>query len=284
MLSFLSRRRLFDRRRFVAPPWERERDLLRYASAAAKNSVGRLAYLYPDSALTLLYTLHLTLSMTNSSSIAKCGAVVTGLVMLYSAARIAVQFLEALSIVQAQRAEDAELLEICRRGEARGSAKMRQACINAHADLASPLMFKAIVEAVGMAFAEFCESVGSPMKLGILVLFLISSVAMPVLPWARWLWPADANLHPAPLQGIHYMAYAPGLQDVAHRRSVRARFRGAVKRIRSLPRWRNGKGDGHDDDDLEECPELEVTTSPTGASDLTWTTPWANDCVHLKEE
>ena len=59
--------------------------------------------------------------------------------------------LEAMATVRDERSQDYELLDICQRGEARGSAKMRAACLQAQADRASPLMLKAIVRAVSTA-------------------------------------------------------------------------------------------------------------------------------------
>jgi hypothetical protein len=89
-------------------------------------------------------------------------AVVTGLLTLYSFARVAVLFFEALSVVQSARIEDESLLQLCSEGLASGSAKMREACLKARSDRASPIFFKAIVHAVGTAFKDFSDTVGSP--------------------------------------------------------------------------------------------------------------------------
>ena len=156
--------------------------------------------------------------------------------MVYTLSRSAVQFLEALSIVRAQRAEDTELLEVCSRGEARGSAKMRAACMPAHADLASPIIFKAIVQAVTTAMADFADAVSSPSRVLYLILFILASVMVPTLPWVRWLSTRDAtsDAHTA-LNGIHYIQYASvsdgDYDEAARRPSIRSRWRGAAQRI-----------------------------------------------------
>jgi len=104
---------------------------------------------------------------------------------LYSVARVGVLFFESLSTVHAHRVEDYELIEVCERGEARGSTKMREACLRARADLAAPIVFKAIVYAVSIAFDEFKETVGSPLRAMIVLLFAFSSFAAPLSGWVR---------------------------------------------------------------------------------------------------
>lgn len=126
---------------------------------------------------------------------------------LYTCARIVVQFLEALAKVRDLRREDEELLVLCRQGAARGSAKMRAACLNAHADLASPIIFKAVLFAWSAAFDEFCMVVGSPSKLGITCLFFVVTLIIPFSQWTRWGAGMFAAPVSAPLHGIHYVAY-----------------------------------------------------------------------------
>jgi hypothetical protein len=135
-------------------------------------------------------------------------AVVSGILTLYSFARIGVLFFEALAVVRDGRAEDYELIEVCQRGDARGSAKMREACLKARAELASPVVFKAIVQAVSVAFKDFSDTVGSPFKFGVMLLFVVSSVMMPIMPWVRALFGTPvADIQP--MNGIHYISYAP---------------------------------------------------------------------------
>jgi len=144
---------------------------------------------------------------------------------------LACSFFEALSVVRAERAEDYELLELCERGDARGSAKMRDACLKARADLASPVVFKAIVHAVNVAFKDFSDTVGSPFKLVVCVLFIISSVALPVVPWARALF----GVHPVeavmPQGGHHFIAIAP---PPDRRGRFRRRVGNAMRNLKKL--------------------------------------------------
>ena len=116
---------------------------------------------------------------------------VGGVIALVSFARVSVLFLEALSSVRIERAQDADLLDLCSQGSARESMKMRSACLQAQADRASPIILKAVLRAVSTAFDDFSESVSSPGKLLIVVLFVISSVFLPINSWMRALFPAD---------------------------------------------------------------------------------------------
>lgn len=113
-----------------------------------------------------------------------------GLVTLISFARVAVLFFEAVAQVRDERLQDVELLQLCADGAARGSFKMRRACVDAQAERASPLMFKAVVRAVSNAYAEFAETVSTPMKLGVVALFVLSS-AMPLASWLKALVPEE---------------------------------------------------------------------------------------------
>jgi hypothetical protein len=69
--------------------------------------------------------------------------------------------------------------------------KMRAACLQAQADRASPVVLKAVLRAVSIAFEDFSESVSSPGKLLIVVLFVLSSIFMPVTSWLRAAFPQD---------------------------------------------------------------------------------------------
>ena len=163
-------------------------------------------------------------------------ATISGIFAVYSFARVCVLFFEALAVVREGRAEDYELLELCQRGDARGSAKMRDACLKARSDLASPVVFKAVVHAVSTAFKDFSDSVGSPFKLAVFALFVLSSVALPVVPWARALF--GQNDEGGPYHSgsgtfqppTHYIAYAP--QPGASRRGFRTRVGGAIQRLK----------------------------------------------------
>ena len=84
-------------------------------------------------------------------TVRKSVAIASGLLAFVSFARVAVLFLEALSAVRDERAQDYELLQLCREGSARGSMKMRAACLQAQADRASPVVLKAVLRAVSIA-------------------------------------------------------------------------------------------------------------------------------------
>ena len=173
-------------------------------------------------------------------------AIVSGVLALYSLARVAVLFFEALSVVQSARAEDVALLDLCSKGQAAGSSKMREACLKARADRASPILFKAIVQAVSTAFKDFSDSVGSPFKLAVLALFVVSSVMLPAMPWVRMVFGqpvADGEL--APSNGVHFIEYAP---PADRRGRVRRKFGSAMRalRLRKSPTIEE-----LDDDDLE---------------------------------
>ena len=116
-----------------------------------------------------------------------------------SFSRVMVLFLEAVATVRDERGQDAELLDICQRGEARGSAKMRAACLQAQADRASPLILKAVVRAVSTAWREFSDSVATPFGFATMILFVISSLLLPIIPWIRAIltaWAGDDNDFP----------------------------------------------------------------------------------------
>ena len=118
-------------------------------------------------------------------------AIFGGILTLVSFSRVCVLFLEALSAVRDERSQDSELLEICASGVARGSMKMRAACLQAQADRASPVILKAVLRAVSIAFQDFSESVSSPGKLLVVVLFVVSSIFLPVTSWIRAALPQD---------------------------------------------------------------------------------------------
>lgn len=105
--------------------------------------------------------------------------------MAISFARVLVLFLEAMAIVSDERGQDSELLELCKSGQARGSPKLRAACLQAQAERASPLVLKAMVRAVSTAWREFSDSVATPFGFATMVLFILSSLLLPVIPWIK---------------------------------------------------------------------------------------------------
>ena len=195
-----------------------------------------------------------------------------------SFARVAVLFLEALSAVRDERAQDYELLELCRSGHARGSTKMRAACLQAVADRASPVVLKAVLRAVTIAWEDFTESVSSPGKLAIVLLFLLSSVFLPINSWVRALLPADA----VPEGSSHVVVLA---QDAAASLGrPRLGFRRRVSRALRMRRQRSTAFADEDEDEdnyglrIEELPGDEerqtddyMTSIDLGNSQSTYT-------------
>ena len=169
--------------------------------------------------------------MTLKLSPKRLAAGVSTIMALYTLARVSVLFFEALATVRDARNEDQELLDLCVRGEARGSAKMRDACLKARAELASPAVFKAITLAVSTAFKDFSDTVGSPFKLSIVVVFLLGSVVLPVVPWLRLL----LGQH-QPDQPPQHWNTQPHFITLAPPPDTRSRFRkkigGAIKALK----------------------------------------------------
>jgi hypothetical protein len=118
--------------------------------------------------------------------------------------RVFVLFCESYSHVSSERVSDDQLLELCTRGAASDSAKFRQLCLQTKAERAAPLLFKAVLKAIRTTFSDFTESVNSPGKLALLLLFCISGLALPVVKALSTL--ATAYLGPHALervQGLH---------------------------------------------------------------------------------
>jgi hypothetical protein len=157
-----------------------------------------------------------------------------------SVSRVLVLFLEAVAAVRDERNHDAELIEICKRGDARGSAKMRSACLQAQADRASPLVLKAVVRAVSTAWREFSDTVATPFGFASMTLFVLSSLLLPVIPWMKALltvWAGededdhrdgDLEHHVVVLNGdTSWMSPRPGV-----RKRVARKLIGASPRVR----------------------------------------------------
>lgn len=95
--------------------------------------------------------------------------------------RVFVLFCESYSQVSSERVSDNKLLELCSNGAASESTKFRQLCLQTKADRAAPLVFKAVLKAIRTTFSDFTESVNSPAKIGLLLLFCFSGLALPVV-------------------------------------------------------------------------------------------------------
>jgi len=100
---------------------------------------------------------------------------------LLAFARVAVLVLESYSAVRGERLADAELVAMCQAKAAQGSADFRALCLKKRAEQASPVVFKALLRACASAFADFCESMSSPTKVLLLILFCFTGVAAPVV-------------------------------------------------------------------------------------------------------
>lgn len=171
-------------------------------------------------------------------------AIVSGILTFYSLARVAVLFFEALAVVREGRSEDYELIELCQRGDARGSAKMREACLKARAELASPVVFKAITVAVSTAFKDFSDTVGNPFKFGVVVLFIISSIVLPIVPWCRALFGQHTMEPMAPYNGMHFISYAPPADNRGRLRRVGSKM---IKKLKLRPSPSIEEPDDEDD-------------------------------------
>lgn len=180
----------------------------------------------------------------------RAAAFASGGAALLSVARVAVLFLEALSAVRDERLQDAELIAACRDGVARGSHKMRAACVQAQADRASPILLKAALRAVATAWNDFAGSVNSPTNLLVVALFVTSSLFFPVHNWVRLLFPPDT-----PLEGRHHVVVLA--QDAenalrAQRPTLRRRLVRRLKHIR-LGGGPGGSAQHYRDDDDGAC-------------------------------
>lgn len=109
--------------------------------------------------------------------------------------RFVVLFCESFSVVRSERLADDDLIELCGRGAAADSVKFRALCLQAKADRAAPLIFKAVLRAIRTSFADFTECFSSPSRIAILVLFVVSGLALPVVKAVS----ALATAHMSPL-------------------------------------------------------------------------------------
>jgi len=95
--------------------------------------------------------------------------------------RIIVLFSESYSVVRSERLADDQLIELCSRGVAAESDKFRTLCLQARAERAAPLVFKALLRAIRTAFSDFAEQFNSPSRIAILLLFCLSGLALPIV-------------------------------------------------------------------------------------------------------
>lgn len=117
------------------------------------------------------------------------------------ATRFVVLFAEAWSVVRSERAADTNLLNMCSQGVADESQKFRSLCIQARAEQAAPLLFKATLRAIKTAFSDFLETFHSPSRIALLVLFCVSGLALPVVKAVSTV--LTAHLKPEALNRLH---------------------------------------------------------------------------------
>ena len=161
------------------------------------------------------------------------------LLLVVSVARIAVHFLESVAVVRDGRLADEELLELCRSGVARGSEKMREACLKAQRDRASPLVLKATVRAISVAWAEFYETVSTPFGFVSVSFFFLCSLLLPTLPWLRAFlsaWKMEEHESDEEDEERHVIVLAGANGTASGRGGVRKRLRGLLK-------GRSGRGE-----------------------------------------
>ena len=96
-------------------------------------------------------------------------------------ARVVVLVCESYTAVRAERASDRDLLKMCDAGEGAESADFRSLCIKKRSEQAAPVLLKALLRACRIAFADFCESLSSPWKVAMLVLFTLSGITAPLV-------------------------------------------------------------------------------------------------------
>ena len=100
---------------------------------------------------------------------------------LLALVRVLVLLFESYSAVRSERLADRELMAMCEAGTGAQSADFRALCLKKRAEQSAPVLFKALLRACGTAFADFCESMSSPTKVLLLILFCFTGVAAPVV-------------------------------------------------------------------------------------------------------
>lgn len=98
-----------------------------------------------------------------------------------SAVRVLVLFFESYSRVAAERSADAKLLQLCLAEEsAAASAKFAEACVQARADGAAPILLKSLLAACNTVFTDTVELFNSPTRIVVIVLLVLSGVSAPL--------------------------------------------------------------------------------------------------------
>jgi len=102
-------------------------------------------------------------------------------IALLSVARILVLVIESYAQVHSERLEDEDLMDACNTGVAAQSADFRALCLRKRAERSAPVLLKALLRACTVCFTDFCESMSSPTKVVMLVLFCLTGIAAPVI-------------------------------------------------------------------------------------------------------
>ena len=103
------------------------------------------------------------------------------LVSVLSSVRVVVLVAESYSAVSVERTNNADLIALCRKGAASESPHMRNACLHARSEAASPLLFKAIMRACRTAFQDFVSAFNTPSRIFLLCLFCLSGLSVPIV-------------------------------------------------------------------------------------------------------
>ena len=139
-----------------------------------------------------------------------------------------VRFLESFATVRGERAQDLELLSVCASGAAKDSPRMRAACLSAQAERASPLMLKAVVHTAHSMYQDFVTATGTPFSFAVVLLFVVTSLAMPMRSWLTLLLGAGRDDGPSSnhvvvvagdgMDGMH--AYGPSGRGMRQRAAL----------------------------------------------------------------
>lgn len=108
-------------------------------------------------------------------------AMVGTLLSLLTLARALVLFVESYSAIVHERSTDSELMVLCAANEAAQSADFRALCLRKRAERSAPVILKALLRACTTAFTDFTEVFSSPSRILLLVLFVLSGIALPVV-------------------------------------------------------------------------------------------------------
>ena len=119
--------------------------------------------------------------MTKLTSPKKVLGMIGAGITLLTLSRVMVLVIESYSTVAAERAADKPLMSMCNSGHGIESADLRALCMKKRAEQAAPILLKALLRACATAFSDFCESMSSPTKVVMLVLFAITGIAAPVV-------------------------------------------------------------------------------------------------------